>query len=218
MADPMLLTHSPIPFASGVLDRYHHVCAFVESTNELHRLTDAFVKAGIAGGEKALHVVDPTGEAAYTGHLQAIGLDIPDLSARGQFDLRTWHGAYLSGGYFEPDKMLDLLLGALKSGRQEQGYPRTRFVANLGWAAQNYPGVEKVLEYESRGNYAIEGYPDPVICVWNTTQFGADFLFDVLRTHPMAVIRGVLHENPFFVPQDEFLAELKERHHRSGGT
>ena len=32
---------------------------------------------------------------------------------------------------------------------------------------------------------------------------------DILRTHPMAVIAGVLQENPFFVPPDEFLRELR---------
>ena len=32
-----------------------------------------------------------------------------------------------------------------------------------------------------------------------------------MRTHPMVVVGGVLQENPFFVPPDEFLAELRER-------
>ncbi len=34
---------------------------------------------------------------------------------------------------------------------------------------------------------------------------------DILRTHPMAIIGGVLRENPFFVPPDELLAELRQR-------
>ena len=34
---------------------------------------------------------------------------------------------------------------------------------------------------------------------------------DILRTHPMVVIAGVLQENPFFVPPDEFLRELRAR-------
>jgi hypothetical protein len=40
-------------------------------------------------------------------------------------------------------------------------------------------------------------------------------LFDLLRTPPMAIIGGVLHENPFFVPQEAFLAELQERQPRN---
>jgi len=32
-----------------------------------------------------------------------------------------------------------------------------------------------------------------------------------MRTHPMIIIGGILQENPFFVPPDEFLRELRER-------
>lgn len=34
---------------------------------------------------------------------------------------------------------------------------------------------------------------------------------DILRTHPMVIIGGILQENQFFVPPDEFLQELRER-------
>jgi hypothetical protein len=34
---------------------------------------------------------------------------------------------------------------------------------------------------------------------------------DIMRTHPMVVIGGILQENPFFVPPDQFLRELRER-------
>ena len=34
---------------------------------------------------------------------------------------------------------------------------------------------------------------------------------DILRTHPMVIIGGVLRENPFYVPPDEFLKEFRAR-------
>jgi hypothetical protein len=34
---------------------------------------------------------------------------------------------------------------------------------------------------------------------------------DIMRTHPMIIIGGILQENPFFVPPDEFLWELRAR-------
>jgi hypothetical protein len=33
----------------------------------------------------------------------------------------------------------------------------------------------------------------------------------MLRTHPLVIIGGVLQENPFFVPPDEFLRDLARR-------
>jgi hypothetical protein len=38
-------------------------------------------------------------------------------------------------------------------------------------------------------------------------------VIDIMRTHPMVIIGGVLQENPFYVPPDQFLAELRSRPH-----
>jgi hypothetical protein len=32
-----------------------------------------------------------------------------------------------------------------------------------------------------------------------------------MRTHPLVIIGGLLRENPFFVPPDQFLLEMRER-------
>jgi hypothetical protein len=54
-------------------------------------------------------------------------------------------------------------------------------------------------------------YHDPVICAYDLSKFSASVAIDVMRTHPMVIIGGVLEENPFFVPPDQFLLELRER-------
>lgn len=37
---------------------------------------------------------------------------------------------------------------------------------------------------------------------------------DIMRTHPMVIIGGVLQPNPFWVSPDEFLRELDARRAR----
>ena len=34
---------------------------------------------------------------------------------------------------------------------------------------------------------------------------------DILRTHPMVIVGGILQRNPFFVPPEQFLQELQSR-------
>ena len=34
---------------------------------------------------------------------------------------------------------------------------------------------------------------------------------DIMRTHPMVIIGGLLQENPFFIPPDKMLEELRRR-------
>src|SRR5437868_4725393 len=60
-------------------------------------------------------------------------------------------------------------------------------------------------------NRLLPRYDDVVVCTYDLTRFPASIILDVLRTHPMAVLGGILQENPFFVGPDEFLRELHER-------
>ena len=43
---------------------------------------------------------------------------------------------------------------------------------------------------------------------------GARLAVDIMRTHPVVIVGGILQQNPFFVPPDQFLLEIRER--RSG--
>jgi len=39
-----------------------------------------------------------------------------------------------------------------------------------------------------------------------------------MRIHPITIIGGILQENPFFVPPDKFLRELRDREARRAAT
>jgi hypothetical protein len=71
-------------------------------------------------------------------------------------------------------------------------------------------GVSDLIEYEARFNL-IHDPRDPVICAYDLRKFSADVIMDVLRTHPTIIIGGILQENPFFVPPEGFLQELRGR-------
>jgi hypothetical protein len=49
------------------------------------------------------------------------------------------------------------------------------------------------------------------VCTYDVTKFSAAVAMDVLRTHPLVIVGGILRENPFYVPPDEFLRELDAR-------
>ena len=50
-----------------------------------------------------------------------------------------------------------------------------------------------------------------VVCTYDLNKFAAAVAMDIMRTHPMVIIGGILQENPFYVPPDEMLKELEER-------
>jgi hypothetical protein len=106
--------------------------------------------------------------------------------------------------------MLALIEEVLQSGAAA-GYPLTRLLAHMEWACLDKPGVDDLVEYETRLNYLLPKYDDPVICTYDLSKFGASVVMDIIRTHPVVIIGGILQENPFFVPPDQFLREIRER-------
>jgi hypothetical protein len=67
------------------------------------------------------------------------------------------------------------------------------------------------VEYEARLEAALRPYDDPVICVYDSSSFGGRVVLDVLRTHLAAIVGGLLQENPFYVPPEDYLKELRAR-------
>ena len=71
------------------------------------------------------------------------------------------------------------------------------------------------MEYEARLNQVLSKYDDPVICNYNPSKFGATVAMDIMRTHPLVIIGGLLRENPFFVPPELFLDEMRRSDQRT---
>ena len=81
----------------------------------------------------------------------------------------------------------------------------------MEWALVDLPGLEDLIEFETRVNYVVPKYDDAVICAYDLSKFSASVVMDALRTHPVVIIGGLLQENPFFVSPDQFLLEIRER-------
>lgn len=93
----------------------------------------------------------------------------------------------------------------------EKGLPLIRFVTQMEWALETDVDLNVLLEYEARANdvwLRQAGPVNSVICTYDLRRFRGDIVVDVMRTRPLIIIGGILQENPFFVPPDEFLEQL----------
>jgi hypothetical protein len=199
-----------VRLAGSVLDRSRHVCAFFHSKEEEYRVLLPFIKEGFDQGDRAFHMVGPRHRTEHLRRLQEAGIPVAEAERKGQLEVRRWEDAQFRDGHFDQDRMLALLEEVLARG-MAQGFPLTRLMANMEWALEDQPGLEDFLEFETRVNYLAPKYHDVLCCTYDLTRFRADMIMDVLRTHPLVIIGGTLQQNPFFVPPDEFLRELRER-------
>jgi hypothetical protein len=198
-----------IPFAGSQLNESRHVCAFFNSDEEAYRVLLPFIRDGFACDHKAVHVVSSGAEIRHRQRLIEAGIDLDAAEREGQFDLRTNTETYLHDGRFDPDRLLGTFEALASAGHQR--FPLSRIVCHMNWAADNEPCIDRLIEFESRVNDVWQRHEDAVICTYNLTRFGGDTVIDIMRTHPMVIIGGVLQQNPFYVPPEQFLLELRAR-------
>jgi hypothetical protein len=201
-----------VRLAGGILEQQSHVCAFFHSLDEQDRVLLPFIKEGIEQGERAFHVVDPGMRTEHIQRLEAAGIDMAAAERRGQLEIRGWDEAYLQGNRFDLNAWLRLL-EAVVSGAYLKGPLAVRIVADMGWALEDLPGVDDLMEYEARLNTmeALATQPQPIVCTYDLAKFGAGLVIDALRTHPTVLPGRMLRANPFFMSPQEFLQELRER-------
>jgi len=200
----------PVRLAGSTLSRSCHVCAFFHSKEEEYRVLMPFIKEGFQRGDRAFHVVDPKHRAEHLRRLQTAGIDVAAAETKGQLEVRRWQEAYIKDDYFDQYRMIETIKEALDPAKKQPG-KLTRLVANMEWALEDLPGVHDIVEYETRLNHVLPEYDDPVVCTYDLSRFDARVVMDIMRTHPMVIVGGILQENPFYVPPDQMLKELKER-------
>ena len=209
----MKKTAPPIRFAGSQLSETRHVCAFFHSDEEEYRVLLPFIQDGFDCGDKSIHVVNPEQRDDHVRRLTAAGIDPGAAERRGQFELRVNTEVYLRDGRFDSDRMLGVF-EQLASGNAPGGFPLSRIVCRIDWAAEDRSHVDNLIEFESRVNEVWNRHDDAVICTYHLGKFGGDTVVDIMRTHPMVIIGGILQQNPFFVPPQEFLSELQDRRAR----
>ena len=192
----------------------NHVCAFFNSIDEEHRVLRSFFKDGFDHGEKAVHIVESENREEYLKRFAEAGINVQEVMETGRLEVLPWTDMYVRNHQFDQDAMLATVETLIQSGAAA-GYARTRLVGHhMDWLFLDKPAVNNLLEYEARLNHVLSKHNDPVICNYDLSKFGASVAIDIMRTHPLVIIGGLLRENPFFVPPEQFLDEMRKR--RSG--
>ena len=201
---------APISLAGSLLGETRHICAFFNNNEEEYRVLLPFIKDGLKCGDKAVHVLNPGQREDHLQRLLAAGIDPEGALKSGQLDLRINTDVYLPDGRFDQDRMLEVF-EQLASGNAGGGFPLSRICCRMDWAVEDRSHVDDVIEFESRVNEVWRRHDDAVVCTYHLGQFGGDAVIDIMRTHPLVIVGGILQHNPFYVPPEEFLLEFRQR-------
>jgi len=197
-------------FSDEELPDGQHVCYLYNDDRERMRVMSRYLAGGLAAGDRLLYFVDSMTPDEMLDCLETLGVDArakPD-----QLTVVPAVDAYCPRGAFSPDEMLAAVGGLYQWAVAEGRYPGLRGSGEMSWCLVEGRADERALmAYEARLNQFIGQHPVTACCQYDTRRFDGATIMDVLAVHPLAIVRGQLVRNPYYVAPDVFLAELDAR-------
>jgi hypothetical protein len=198
-----------INFAGTVLNGNRHLCAFFHSEDEEFQALLPFMVDGLAAGDKVVYLVNANNIEEHRSRLKHGGIDVEAVEQSGQLDVIGWPPIVGDGGRSEQvqAKLVDDLLSAARN----QGYRRTRVVGDMDWASGNQIPDPYLIALEAQLDIVYSRHDAWIICAYDLSRFSGVAVLDCMRTHPATLIGGVIQQNPFYIPPEQMLEELRAR-------
>ncbi|MDQ2959447.1 MAG: MEDS domain-containing protein [Candidatus Dormibacteraeota bacterium] len=182
-----------------------HICAFYHGLDDRDEILIPYLRAGLEAGDKCICVVDASDPEAVLAELRAV-IDIDNKSANHQLDVLPSQSTYLRDGVFKTDRMIGFWDATVGAALSSDGFSSVRAVGEMTWALRDTPGVDELVGYESELNRFLPRYPQVILCLYDLGRFDGEVIFEVLKTHPKVLVKGVVIENLYYLEPDEFLA------------
>lgn len=172
-----------------------HMCLLYRDDVEQLRTVARFFSAAAEEKHKILYITDKRTPAEVRRRFAGLHVDLGEGSGA---EVKTTTEAYHPDGRFEPERML-AGLDSFATRSVETGFAGCRCAGEMGWAARQVPGAERLLEYEIMLTAVIERQPFSGICQYDVRLFDGPTLLSILEVHPYLLVRGQVLRNPNFV-------------------
>lgn len=183
---------------------HDHLCLIYESQAEQFAAVVPFVRSGLEAGQRCVYIADDNAADEVVAALSGSGVDVEAETGRGALRVLTKRESYLRGGRFDPDEMIAFLADAVDAAKAD-GFSALRVTGEMTWVLGGAPGTERLFEYEAKLNRFFPGHDALAVCQYNRARFPPDMILDVIRTHPVVISDGVVSDNFYYVPPEEYL-------------
>ncbi|NVN89649.1 MAG: MEDS domain-containing protein [Desulfuromonadales bacterium] len=189
------------PFPPGV-----HICQIFCSNDERQASLLKFILSGLQSKERACCFSDNATEQAIGEFLGNYGISSNDVIDSGALTLAKTRDVYFKDNCFDPERMLSLLT-TYYTDSVAQGYPAARVIGEMTPDIQHISGGNRLMEYESKITLLLRDHPVTAVCQYDSRSFDGAMIMDVLKVHPLMIVRGSVVHNPFCITPEEFLTQ-----------
>ena len=183
----------------------HHICGFYRKPVERDDILVPFLTDGLKAGDKCTCVVDSCTPGDVLARL-AERIEVDSYVTGRQLDVLDADSTYLAGGGFLPERMLKFWEAKARQGPCGAGDGFARNIGDMSWAHRDPRAVDDLIGYESELNRIMSDFPQVNLCLYDLSRCSGELIMDVLRTHPKALLGGMVIDNPYYLSPDEFRA------------
>jgi hypothetical protein len=183
-----------------------HICYIFNDDEERYNTMVKYLQSGAENNDKALYLTDDLSKSDFITKMKQLGLEISN--DRKDIVLSEAWLAYCPDGSFSVPDMLKHVEAFYHLAKGEK-YDGARGTGEMSWALAE--GVVKkgdLMEYEARLTQLLRKFPCTACCQYDARRFDGATILDVLKVHPMMVIRGQIYKNPYFIEPEVFLANM----------
>lgn len=186
----------------GQVDLGSHLICFWENDQEFSRGVH-FLELGLSGEDHCVVFGHKEATDKVFRQLEANGFDTASLLRNRRITLLRRE----SPAPTTLSNIQDIFEAALR-----EGAPAIRYLGNLGFGKEPLPGsgFDDVLELEAKATALARRFPAVVVCMYDlNTLPGRLILKGGFQTHPLTVCGDHLQHNPYYIPEAEFIRDLR---------
>ena len=191
-------------FPAGV-----HICQIFGDDDERKDALFKFLLSGLQAGERVTCFSEKVDKTDLAKFMTQNGIPYDKVADSGALTLSGTEDVYFQDNRFDPERMLQVL-SQYHTESMQQGYSASRIIGEMDPRVQRIPGGSRLLEYEAKVSLLLRERPMTAVCQYDSHGFDGATIMDILKVHPLMVVRGSVVHNPFFIPPEEFLLQMKK--------
>ena len=200
-------THPPL-VSLGFTDEQFppgtHICQIYSDDKERDQSLNQYILSGLESGEHTACFSDSLDQEKFSEYLESHGISMVESKNSGALTLSATRDIYFENDTFDPNRMLDLLKD-FDGNAKKAGCSACRVIGEMTPEIKNIEGGNRLLEYESKVSLLLESHPVTAVCQYDARNFDGATIMDVLKVHPLMIVRGSVVRNPMFIPPQIFL-------------
>lgn len=186
-----------------------HLCSICKNKEQQFSQTVPFVIDGLTSNHKCVYVIHENSKEEVMLEFDNRGFQLKKYLDTKQLEILTVKETYLKEGYFEPDKLIDLI-STIEVNALKEGYKGVRGIGEMSWVTGDMENHKKLIEYEVKLNDLTKNRNIILLCQYIEEKFSNEVLNNVIRAHKKIAIYGKLYANKYFYIDPLYFKEAKE--------